>query len=286
MITKTFGSPRPVTVTIPASYNTSPLTPRPLILLLHSYTSSGASFTVEFFGSPSAIANHAALPNGAFVVAPDGTVDAGLDRFWNASTACCDEAGSAVDDDAYLIGLIDSIIAAGYPIDPRRIGVIGRSNGGFMAQRLACLHSDRITSIIDVHGAGPNGTDYTPGPILCTPANKVHMMHWHGSADSVVPFGGGAVSAVTGMADAPSAATTAAAWATINGCTGPLTPYGPAIDLDSAVVGNETQPAAYTGCPINGAVEFWTLAGSGHNISYIHTEWEDRIIGWFADHPR
>ena len=284
MILKTFGGARPVTMRLPASYDVSPTILRPLILFAHSYTSSGTAGIAEMFGTFAAVTDNAAFPNGAFLLAPDGTVDGGADRFWNASTACCDEGALAPDDDAYLSGLIEAAITAGYPIDTTRIFVIGRSNGGFMANRLACLHSSRVTAIVDVHGAGPNGTDYTPGPVACSPGNRVSILHLHGSLDTTVPYNGGVVTAVSGMAAAPSAASTVSGWATRNGCTGSLTNYGSTLDLDSAVGGSEAQPASYS-CPSNGAAELWTLTGSTHNITYTST-FQTQVLTWLQAHPR
>lgn len=271
---------------LPANYDVDPTIARPLVMFLHSYTTTGATGVAEMFGTFSAIADNAAFPHGAFLVAPDGTIDNGGKRFWNASTACCDQDPHNPDDDTYLSGLIEEVIAAGYPIDTSRIFVIGRSNGGFMANRIACGHSSRVTAIVDVHGAGPNGTDYLPGPVACAPANRVSLLHLHGTLDTTVPYAGGVVTAVSGMAAAPSAAATAAGWATRNGCSGSLTNYGGTLDLDGAVVGSETQPAAYAGCPMDGATELWVMTGTSHNITYQHPAFETQILTWLQNHPR
>jgi len=49
-------------------------------------------------------------------------------RFWNASEACCNFDNNSVDDVAYLQSLI-SEIQKSYPIDPKRVYLIGHSNG-------------------------------------------------------------------------------------------------------------------------------------------------------------
>lgn len=270
-------------------FDADPVSLRPLIIFLHSYTLTGATGIAEMFGSYGAVTDASAFPHGAFLLAPDGTVDNAGKRFWNASTACCDQDPHNPDDDAYVSGLIESAISAGYPIDTHRIFLIGRSNGGFMANRLACAHANRVTAIVDVHGAGPNAGDYVPNgggsPVACSPSSHVNVLHLHGSNDTTVPYGGGTVTAVTGMAAAPSAASTASGWATRNGCGGALTNYGSTLDMDSAVGGNETQPSAYLGCPLDGAVEFWTLTGSSHNITYT-SAFQTQVLTWLYAHPR
>ena len=70
-------------VTVPAGYDAN--TPAPLIVLLHGYTSSGAG--QDSYMGFSDIADD----YGFLLVAPDGDKEAGGDenRFWNASSACC-----------------------------------------------------------------------------------------------------------------------------------------------------------------------------------------------------
>ena len=48
---------------------------------------------------------------GFLYLMPDGTKDATDNRFWNANDACCDFGKTGVDDDAYLMGLVDEISA-------------------------------------------------------------------------------------------------------------------------------------------------------------------------------
>ncbi|RLB45517.1 MAG: hypothetical protein DRI90_28360, partial [Deltaproteobacteria bacterium] len=99
-----------------------------------------------------------------FIVAPDGTRDSRGRRFWNASGACCDFDRSGVDDVAYLTALIDDVRAR-QPVDPKRIYVVGYSNGGFMAHRLACELSDRIAGIASFSGAAYDATECTAEPV-------------------------------------------------------------------------------------------------------------------------
>ena len=67
--------------------------------------------------------------------------------------ACCDKYDAKPDDVGYLTGLIDEIIAAGWPVDPKRIYLFGHSNGGYMAHRMACDRADRIAAIICLAGS-------------------------------------------------------------------------------------------------------------------------------------
>ena len=121
---------------------------------------------------------------GFFIAAPDGTLDATQKRFWNATDLCCDFEKTGVDDVRYLTGLVSEIRAA-YAIDPKRIYIVGHSNGGAMAYRLACDASEQFAAIVSL--AGPFFEDVK----RCAPSSPVAVQHMHGTADEVVPYDGG-----------------------------------------------------------------------------------------------
>jgi polyhydroxybutyrate depolymerase len=145
---------------------------------------------------------------GAFYVAPDGSRDAQGKLFWNATDACCDFGRTGVDDVAYITGLVREIQAA-YAIDPKRIHVMGHSNGGFMANRLACDRADVFATAVSF--AGANWSD----PSRCAPSEPVGFLQIHGTKDGTIAFKG---SAVSGLGAYPGAETTVATWAQKNEC--------------------------------------------------------------------
>ena len=57
--------------------------------------------------------------------------------FWNATEFRCNVEKSPVDDVADLLNLIAEIRKR-HAVDPRRIYLVGHSNGGFMTNRLLC----------------------------------------------------------------------------------------------------------------------------------------------------
>ena len=173
----TFGGSRPVSFFhAPANYD--PSKPAPLVLLLHGYGASGALQDAIF--RLASIADQ----EGFFLVAPDGTVDSTQHRFWNATDTCCDFENTHVDDVAYLTGLVAEIEKK-YAIDPKRRFVVGHSNGGSMAYRLACDAADRFAAIVSL--AGPFFSDASK----CKPSAPVAVQHIHGTADTTVPYAGG-----------------------------------------------------------------------------------------------
>ncbi|MEB2314265.1 MAG: alpha/beta hydrolase-fold protein [Sorangiineae bacterium] len=271
----TFGGPRPVKVfRVPAGYD--PSRPAPLVMILHGYSVNG--LLQSMYLRLTDIADS----EGFFVVAPDGTPDANGKRYWNATDVCCATTPSAPDDVAYLSGLVDEIRGV-YAIDPKRIFLVGHSNGGFMANRLACDRADQFAAIVSIAGA------MWKDPARCQPAAPVGVLQIHGDADTTVPYGGGKLPAnlLPEQPDAsfPGAEETVADWAANNGCAAALEPAGAPFDLDESLEGDETTPARHSGCAKNGAAELWTIHG-GEHIPPLAKDAPERIWGFLAAHHK
>ncbi len=247
------GEARPVRLSVPTPLESG--RDYPLLLILHGYGANGL-VQKAFFGL-----DDVASRGEAFVLAPDGLIDSTNHQFWNADPACCDFDHTNVDDVAYLGGLVEAVMAD-WPIDSHQIRVLGHSNGGYMAYRLACDRADLFTSIASLAG------DAASAP--CAPSEPIHVLHLHGTADAVVPFAGAQPSVDQ--------------WVDHNGCGSGRTPAG-TLDLDIAVDGAETQQAVGEGCPAAGTVDLWTLTGSGHLPTFT-PGFDTAISRWFADHPR
>src|SRR5690606_11379293 len=108
-----------------------------------------------------------------------------------------------------------------------QVFVLGHSNGGYMAYRMACERADAITAIASLAG------NASSMPEACTPSRPVNVVHLHGTADDTVPFAGAMPSVEQ--------------WAMKNGCGTTRTPTMD-YDFDTAVAGAETHAAATDGC--------------------------------------
>jgi len=255
----------PLPVHVPSSYDGE--TPAPLILLLHGYTASGAQQDA-YFGLSGLVDDY-----GFIMVAPDGTQESGgnQSRFWNASSACCNFFESKVDDVAYLTRLIDAV-KADYAIDDTRIALFGHSNGGFMSYRMAHDRSGIISAIASLAGADQSGS----------PANPVHVLQIHGTADTVIAYEGGTFR--DGGAH-PGARASTEAWARHNGCTGEGVATG-TLDLDRSLDGLETEVTRYTsGCKAGGSAELWTINGGGHGPA-VSDHFSRLVVEWLLGHPK
>ncbi len=84
---------------------------------------------------------------------------------------------------SYFRRLVDEI-ARKFSIDPKRILMSGFSAGGMLTWNLAC-HEGRLFAAY----APIAGTFWAPLPKAC-PSPPVHLIHFHGASDMVVPLGG------------------------------------------------------------------------------------------------
>ena len=107
---------RPYSVFVPSAYHAG--TPTALVVLLHGYGVSGAVQNAYFQFDAQA------EQRGFISVHPDGTKNIIGGQFWNATDACCG-FGSTVDDDGYIMSIIDQV-SARYTVDPKRIFLLGQ----------------------------------------------------------------------------------------------------------------------------------------------------------------
>ncbi len=268
-------SPRPARVYVPSTYNRD--TPLPLVLVLHGYGLNGGNYLDYFKIEP------LAEERGFLVCHPEGTLDRSGLQFWNATEACCDFYSTRVDDSAYLRALIEEV-ARQYKVDRKRIYLIGHSNGGFMAYRMACDHSDLIAGIASL--AGMTFLD----PNRPRPSQPVNVLHIHGTADQMVPYGGGLLIGLPNAAFFPGAITTVQTWAAFNGCQESEWDTTLRMDLDLDSSGLDASVLRYKNCPPGGAVELWTINGGQHVPTFFSgtrsSEFSARVIDWLLAHPK
>ena len=263
-----FGGSRPVALRAPARYD--PATEFPLVLLLHGYSEDGPTDVAYLHFEP--LVESA----GILLAAPDGLLDSSWARFWNATPACCDFDGVAVDDEAYLRGLLADIRAA-WTVDPARVYVVGYSNGGFMAHRMACNDAAEIAGIVSLAGE----TFLDPGD--CNPTEPVSVLQIQGDADSIIPYGGGEL---FGMSESfPGAVDTVTHWQDYDGCAAGLVGDPGAIDLDRSIAGPETSVRRFAGCERESGVELWTIQGADHGPD-LGREFAAGVWQWLAAHPK
>lgn len=260
---ETIGGDRPVTLYIPDARR-----PVPLLILLHAFGGSG-QWQEDYWRIGGVAASH-----GIAFLHPDGTVSKRGPRFWNATEACCDYDRTGVDDSTYLQGLIAEAEAVA-AIDPRRVFVVGHSNGGFMSYRMACEHAAEVAAIVAFGAATFRARSD------CRPTEPVAVLHIHGAADRTISYGGN-----PGI---PGAQGSTEMWAGYDGCEPKLTVTGQRVDVAADIDGPDGPAEAIVsvaqGCAPGGHVELWTIPGADHFPDLSRT-FADLVVGFLLAHPK
>ncbi len=196
------GRARTFRVHVPASYSATAATP--VVLNFHGFGSDAAQ--QEALSRMVAVSNE----GGFIAVAPQGVNAQDLgqpslvqQRSWNAGSCCGVAVDAQVDDVAFVRALLGELETK-LCVDGARVYATGLSNGGFFSYRLACELADRIAAVAPVAGGNVTAS--------CAPSRPVPLMHFHGTADGLVPYNGG------GSSNFPNVPATVKAWAEKNAC--------------------------------------------------------------------
>jgi polyhydroxybutyrate depolymerase len=248
---------RPASVAIPKDYD--PNTTYPLLMVLHGAGADGQTQAGYFQLFP-------LVDEKQFVmVYPNGELSDADRRLWNGAGCCTSD--DSVDDVGYLSDLIEEAKQT-YNVDPKRVYLMGHSNGGFMSFRLGCEASRLITAMMSLAG----GTYWDPAD--CNPGTPpVSVLVVHGTADDTIPYDGSPNAYPGAVAIAERSAASA-------GCDPEMTtPLGSA-DFVPSLPGEETDKVAYsTGCDTGLEVELWTINDGAH-IPFFTIDFADQVTDW------
>lgn len=220
------GLTRTYTLYVPPKYDGARR--EPLMLVFHGSGQNGDYMQRYTNFDPIAAAA------GVIMVYPDAVPPA---REWNTWKAPEDPA-----DERFVGDLLTSLDAR-LCVDPARVYAAGYSNGGGMAQRLACDMPGRIAAVGLVGAAYFTCNERTP------------VIAFNGTADTFVPFGG-SPEADPGHGPAPPVSDVLAGWAKGLGCAA-----APSVSR----LTTEVELSIFRGCPRgDGEVQAYTIIGGGH----------------------
>lgn len=227
------GQEREYLLYVPASYD--PATPAPLVISLHGAALwPAAQMEISRW-------NRIANEQGVIVVYPSGT---GFPNVWRVSP------GARLAADVRFISDLVDALEASYNIDPARIYANGFSNGGGMTFALSCSLAHRLAAVGTVAAAQSLPWNW------CADPEPMPMIAFHGTADPMVPYEGGASGDPASPRDFPSVTSWTANWAQRNRC---------APDPVETVVATDVIRLQYLDCANDAAVALYTIRGGGHS---------------------
>jgi len=215
----------------------------PVLIALHG---GGGGMGGAQFASGTGLAVEGAA-RGYVVLAPDA-----LGANWNDGRP---EISAGIDDVGFIRAMIADV-GGRAGVDTARTFATGASNGGLMSYRLACEGGGAFRAVAPVIA--------NMGSALiarCRPQGNVSLFMIPGTADRLMPYGGGGVAAGLGnRGTIVSSDRTLDFWRTAMGCAG--APRAERLDP----VQDETQVAItrYEGCRGGAIVQRWTVEGGGH----------------------
>jgi polyhydroxybutyrate depolymerase len=198
-------------------------------VLFHGFSSTaelGAAYTELSRSAPEA---------GVVLVAPQALGDPSSWRILDPSGA----------DRAFIDRMIAEM-AASACIDESRVWLAGFSAGSAMAALYGCLRETPVSGMMLASGLAPP---------LCPADATPDVLITHGTADPVVPFGGGEQTINGTSVALDSIPASAAAWAEKAGCD---------EEPDVRTVGDDVEVRTWLGCSGGTKVELSIVEGGGH----------------------
>jgi polyhydroxybutyrate depolymerase len=226
-------------------------TPLPVVVALHGAFSTARKFERE--SGFSLLADR----EGFLVVYPQGIGLGDLFRHWNSGHCCGKARKMNLDDVGFALAAVDDV-ARRNPVDRSRLYVVGHSNGGMLAYRLAAERPELVAAVA-VASATIGGIPSADEPEWTVPRSKhpVPVLALHGRADENVPYEGGRAAQSRGKSSTISVARSIGLWVDANGCD-----PDPQVELMS---GGRVERQSWSGCGDDAEVVLYSLDGWGHD---------------------
>jgi polyhydroxybutyrate depolymerase len=199
------------------------------LVLFHGFNSSKEEM-VEITG----LAEQAPAA-GVLLVVPQGM---GAPAGWNA-LAGFDQ------DEAFTTALLAEVQAPSC-VDPDDLWLAGFSAGSAFSAVYGCTHAEQVTGL---------GLVAALAPAICPPDATPNVVITHGTADPVVPFGGGDQAVGETKVALASVSDSAAMWASRAGC---------AAEPTLGEVGADVAVTQWSGCTGGSTITFQVVDGGGH----------------------
>jgi polyhydroxybutyrate depolymerase len=174
-----------------------------------------------------------------------------------------------------IVGAVDNATFLSDPIaetsrdlcvDPNRVHVTGNSNGAGMATVLACDARIPIAAVAPV-----SGINLAP---VCPDQGPVSLIAFHGDADPLVEYAGGALTAIPGL-ETSSVPEAMDQFAAAGSCDG---------EPEVSMPFDDVELSRWPGCAAGLGIELHTVLGGGHMTTSV--EATTLMVDFFDAHPR
>ncbi len=243
------GVRRSYCVHVPAGHDGA--TPLPVVVALHGAFSTARKFERE--SGFSLLADR----EGFLVVYPQGIGFGDLFRHWNSGHCCGKARKINLDDVGFALAAVDDV-ARRNPVDRARLYVVGHSNGGMLAYRIAAERPEVVAAVAAASatiGGIPSADE--PEWTVPRPKHPVPVLALHGRADESVPYEGGRAAQSRGKSSTISVARSIALWVDANRCD-----PDPQVEL---MHGGRVERQSWSGCGDDAEVVLYSLDGWGHD---------------------
>ena len=203
--------------------------------------------------APEGLPLHSSLP-AASVANP---------RVWNSGQYGQLYSHSRIDDVGFVVAALDDV-SARWRVDSRKVYLVGYSNGGAMAFRMASERADRFTAMASV-----SGICWISNP---QPSRAIPTMFVIGTLDPIVPLHGGVKVLPWEIKPSPSVRSVNARWASAIGCPSTPQPVG-------RVEGHFVDVEDYGPGPSGGLLRVMYVRGQGHAWPGGHSLRPERLFG-------
>ncbi len=219
----------------------------PLLLALHGRAGDGARMA-RLTGFDQRAERH------GFIVAYPNS----LQNHWNYLHGI--PGAQAGPDDVDFLVALTRVLSAAYPVDSERVYATGISNGGFMAQRLACEADGPIAAFASVAAGG-----FGVMPKICRRIRPIDALYIHGTEDRTIPWAGAGVRDGQGNQQTVALPVSSSLkyWADRNGCNPDVSMRElPAGGLSP---GTRVRIIETRECVRDARVALYAVLGGGHN---------------------
>lgn len=237
---------------------------KPVVFVLHGGGGADAEEMAKRTGM-NAIADR----EGFIVVYPYGA-----DGQWNDGRGKSFRRGgdnTEVDDVGFISAILDELIRSGNA-DPRRIYVVGLSNGGMMAYRLGIALGNRLSAVAAIIANLPaNLADQRP-------VRPIPVLIMNGTADPMMPWDGGPVRVLgREFGQVLSTADTVRYWVRAAGL--PQTPEKKSLEDRVAGDRSRVEVEIYRKPQEPLEVVLYRIVGGGHNLPGGQTPDRPALLG-------